>query len=173
MHKSILLLLLLGAPISRVAGQVSVAPILAPRVQLSNSNGLPCVGCKLYSYAAGTTNPLATYTDSTGTVVNANPTVLDSTGGASVWIAQGTAYKFVLNDASGNQLWSVDNVTNPSQITTLKLVTDPWMDVRAKGGDCTGNAGSAAFIESALASSKSEEMPAGCILKAERQIRIE
>ena len=38
----------------------------APKLQFFGADGLPLVGGKLYTYAAGTSTPLATYTDSTG-----------------------------------------------------------------------------------------------------------
>lgn len=92
--------------------QVAVSPILQPHQFYANSNigGAPCAGCSLYSYAAGTTNPQPTYTDSTGNTQNTNPVVLDASGDATIWTAIGSSYKFVLQDALGNTLWTVDNV---------------------------------------------------------------
>jgi WD40 repeat protein len=78
--------------------------------QFLDTNGNPLVGGSLYSYAAGTSTPLATYTDQTQGTPNANPTVLDSTGSASVWIPISTGYKFILKDASGNTITTKDNV---------------------------------------------------------------
>jgi hypothetical protein len=67
------------------------------------------VGGKLYSYAAGTTTPLATFTDAGGATPNANPVILDSRGEASVWL--GTAvYKFALYTSTNVLVWTVDNV---------------------------------------------------------------
>lgn len=73
-------------------------------------NGAAVANGKLYSYAAGTTNPLPTYTDQTAGTQNANPTILSSKGIASIWIPQTTGYKFQLQDSSGNVLWTVDNI---------------------------------------------------------------
>jgi hypothetical protein len=58
----------------------------SPKVQFFDANGEPLVGGKLYTYAAGTSSPLATYTDSTGNTANANPVILDSRGEANVWL---------------------------------------------------------------------------------------
>jgi len=48
--------------------------------------GVPLSGGKINTYAAGTTTPIATYTDNTGATPNANPIILDSTG--RYWIAR-------------------------------------------------------------------------------------
>lgn len=66
-------------------------------------------GGKLYSYQAGTTTPLATYTDQGGLTANANPVVLDVTGSANVWLAA-APYKLVLKDSAGATQWTVDNI---------------------------------------------------------------
>lgn len=75
-----------------------------------DSNGNPLSGGLLYSYQAGTTTPQVTYTDSTGGTPNANPVVLDASGGAQVWLDPSLSYKFILKDVNLVQQWSVDNV---------------------------------------------------------------
>lgn len=82
-----------------------------PKMQFFDANGDPLVGGKLYSYAAGTTTPLATYTSSSGAVSNTNPVILDSRGEANVWLAL-TPYKFKLTTASDVEIWTVDNVSS-------------------------------------------------------------
>ena len=88
-----------------------------------DSNGLPLAGGKLYSYAAGTSTPLATFVDSTEATPNTNPIILDATGSASVWI-NSLNYKFVLTDSLGIVQFTRDNVTTLSDlsVTTAKLV---------------------------------------------------
>ena len=76
------------------------------------STGSPLAGGLLYTYAAGTTTPLATYADSGLVTPNANPVVLDANGEANVYLAS-ASYKFVLKDSGGVQLWSFDNY-NPT-----------------------------------------------------------
>ena len=44
----------------------------SPTLQFFASRGDLLVGGKLYTYAAGTTTPLTTYTDSTGAAANTN-----------------------------------------------------------------------------------------------------
>lgn len=84
-----------------------LSPVLKQR--FFNSNGVPLAGGLLYSYAAGTTTPLATYTDETGLTPNTNPVVLDANGQADVWMASSN-YKFMLTDPLGIVQWTVDNV---------------------------------------------------------------
>lgn len=81
----------------------------SPKMQFFDANGNPLVGGKLYTYSAGTTSPLATYTDSTGTSANTNPVILDSRGEANVWLGAGS-YKMALKDSVGALIWTVDNI---------------------------------------------------------------
>lgn len=90
--------------------QVAVTPIVQPRQTFVNSAGIPCALCKLYSYTSGTSTPTPTYADSTGTSQNTNPIILDVAGGANIWVASSATYKFVLKDALGTTIWTVDNV---------------------------------------------------------------
>ena len=80
-----------------------------PKLQFFDANGAPLVGGKLYTYVAGSTTPLASYTDSTGNTANTNPIILDSRGEANVWLA-GAIYKFALYDSTNVLIWTVDNI---------------------------------------------------------------
>jgi hypothetical protein len=81
-----------------------------PRLQFFGNDGKPLVGGKLYTYAAGTTTLLATYTDYTGSTANTNPVILNSRGEASVWLGNVTRYKFVLKDSNDVEIWTQDNL---------------------------------------------------------------
>ena len=48
--------------------------------QFFDNNGVPLSGGFLYTYAAGTSTPQTTYTSSSGSIAQANPMVLDSSG---------------------------------------------------------------------------------------------
>lgn len=87
-----------------------------------DSNGNALAGGKLYSYQAGTSTPLATYTDETAGTPNPNPVILDSSGQASVWVGA-NAYKFILQDSLGNVIRTVDNVSyiNPLSLDNTKI----------------------------------------------------
>lgn len=80
-----------------------------PRLQFFASDGSFLVGGKLYTYAAGTTTPLATYTSSSGGTANTNPVILNSRGETSVWLGS-SQYKFVLKDANDVEIWTQDNL---------------------------------------------------------------
>ena len=84
-----------------------ISPV--PFLQFFDANGIPLAGGKLYTYAAGTTTPLATYTTYAGTVSNANPVILDSAGRASVWLGA-AMYKFVLNTSADVLVYTTDNI---------------------------------------------------------------
>lgn len=83
--------------------------LVPPVVRFSDANGKPLVGGKLFSYAAGTTTPLATYSASTTGAVNTNPVILDSTGSATVFLGA-NVYKLVLQNSAGVTQWTADNI---------------------------------------------------------------
>lgn len=80
--------------------------------QFFDNTGLPLNGGLIYTYQAGSSTPLATYTDVNGTVANANPIVLDSSGRLSseVWLTYGYNYKFVLKTSAGTTIGTYDNL---------------------------------------------------------------
>lgn len=79
------------------------------RQQFFDANGNPLAGGKLTTYAAGTTTPLATYSDAIGTP-NTNPIILDAGGFATIFLDT-VSYKFALTDANDVPQWTVDNVS--------------------------------------------------------------
>lgn len=86
-----------------------------------SNNGLPLNGGKLYTYEAGTSTPKATFTTSSGSVSNANPVILNSSGYADVWLGSG-GYKFILKDSLDNTLWTLDNIIGAIQNTFAGVV---------------------------------------------------
>ena len=91
-----------------------------PKIQFFANDGTPLVGGKLYSYAAGTTTPLATYTTYAGTVANTNPVILDSRGEADVWLGS-DLYKMALYDADNALIWTVDNILSSGDSWQIAL----------------------------------------------------
>jgi len=85
----------------------------AAKMQFFAASGIPLAGGLLYTYAAGTTTPSATYTDSSGGTANSNPIVLDARGEANVWLGAAT-YKFKLCDSTNTEIWTVDNISAPT-----------------------------------------------------------
>lgn len=88
--------------------------------QFLTTGGLPLNAGKLYTYAAGTTTPQATYTTSAGSVANANPIILGVDGRTpnEIWLTSGVSYKFVLEDSLGNIIATYDNLTGINDVVT-------------------------------------------------------
>lgn len=129
--------------------------------QFTDLNGVPVAGGLLYSYEAGGTTPYPTYADSDLSVENDNPVTLDADGRGTVFL-DAIGYRFVLTDANGVQLYTVDGVSDLAQLylnalaqATLTvavtsgytvLPTDTWLTVNSTGGPnpCIINLGPAA-----------------------------
>lgn len=92
---------------------VLLSPVGGVAAQFFDNNGNPLSGGKLFSYAAGTTTPAATYTSSLGTTAHTNPIVLDSGGrvpGGEIWLTDGVIYKFVLQTSTNVLIATYDNI---------------------------------------------------------------
>lgn len=114
---------------------VSLSPL--PIQHFVDNYGNALSGGKLFTYAAGTTTKLATYTTSAGTTTNTNPIILNTRGEASIWLANGSNYKFVLSPASDTDpptspIWTQDNIS-PASSTTLNqsLTGQFWQNLGA------------------------------------------
>lgn len=94
---------------------VNLSPVGGVAAQFFTNNGVPLSGGKLYTYAAGTTTPQATYTTSNGATAWTNPIVLDSAGrvpsGGEIWLTDGLNYKFVLKDSNDVTIATYDNIS--------------------------------------------------------------
>jgi hypothetical protein len=93
----------------------------SPKVQFFTAAGIPLVGGKLFTYASGTTTPLATYTDSTANTANANPVILDSRGEANVWLGP-SRYTWVLKDSLDNLIWTADGINSSPSAQNTAIV---------------------------------------------------
>lgn len=80
--------------------------------QFFDDNGVPLAGGLIYTYQAGSSTPLATYTTNGGTIANSNPIVLDSAGRVpqEIWLFTGYSYKFVLKNADDVLIQTLDNI---------------------------------------------------------------
>jgi hypothetical protein len=80
--------------------------------QFFDDNGVPLAGGFIYTYQAGSSTPLVTYTDNGGTIANANPIVLDASGRTpqQIWLLTGFSYKFVLQNANAVLIQTLDNI---------------------------------------------------------------
>lgn len=107
-------------------------------VQLFSSVGIVLNGGAVWTYTAGTTTPATTYTDATGTTVNANPILLSSAGrlvaasGApvAVWTPTGTTLKMMVQDANSNFVCSLDNIP---------AINDPYSLLASLANPLTGS----------------------------------
>jgi hypothetical protein len=95
--------------------------------QFFDNNGVPLNGGLLYVYQAGSTTPIATYTDINGTVANSNPIVLDASGRSAteIWLSYGFFYKFVLKDSSNVTIGTYDNIYGIVGVQTAVGTTIP------------------------------------------------
>jgi len=104
---------------------VNLSPI-GNGISFLGTTGLPLNGGKLYTYQAGSSTPLATYTDVNGTIPNANPIILGTDGRlpAELWLTYGYNYKLVLQDSNSVTIATYDNIygilgTIPAASSTL------------------------------------------------------
>ena len=80
-----------------------------PKFMAFSDAGAPLSAGLVYTYAAGTTTPLATYSDSDLTTPNTNPVVLDSAGRATIYLTA-SSYKIVLKNSAGATVYTQDNI---------------------------------------------------------------
>ncbi len=82
---------------------MSIATVLMPFIpQFCDELGAPISGGKVYSFEAGTSTPLALYTDSLLTVAYSNPIILNSDGrpAGPIYMLTTPAYKLRVDDAN-------------------------------------------------------------------------
>jgi len=103
-----------------------LSPVFGAGAQLFDNQGVVLSGGKIWTYQAGTTAPLGTWTDSTQVVANANPIILDSAGRLSneIWLQGSSTYKFILLDSNDNVLGTWDNISGLNDITTSVTVSE-------------------------------------------------
>jgi hypothetical protein len=116
---------------------VNLSPFAGVGAQFFDDNGDPLSGGKIFTYAAGTTTPKATYTDFTGGTPNANPIILDAAGRTpdEVWLNYGDAYKFILKTSTDITVGTYDNIDGipPININLVRLYgsTSGYIDLVA------------------------------------------
>jgi len=90
---------------------VNLSPI-GNGFQFFDNNGAPLNAGKIYTYQAGSSTPLATYTDNAGLTANTNPIILGTDGRPpnEIWMTDGFFYKFILKDSSDVTIQTYDNL---------------------------------------------------------------
>ena len=80
--------------------------------QFFDNNGIPNAGGLIYTYQAGSSTLLTTYTTVNGTIANTNPIVLDAYGRtpSEIWMQTGYSYKFIIQTASAVTLQTLDDL---------------------------------------------------------------
>jgi microcystin-dependent protein len=80
--------------------------------QFFDNNGLPLAGGLIYTYQAGSSTLLTTYTTVNGTIANTNPIVLDANGRLpnEIWMLTGYSYKFIIQTSAAVTLQTLDNL---------------------------------------------------------------
>jgi hypothetical protein len=123
---------------------VFLSPVGGAAAQFFTNTGSVLSGGKLFTYAAGTTTPLVTYTTYRGNIARTNPIILDAAGrvseGGEIWITA-NAYKFVLKDSndvliatwdninnSGPLVFTIDNFTGNGVTQSFALTTAPYSE---------------------------------------------
>lgn len=103
-----------------------LSPVFGAGAQLFSNQGIVLSGGKIWTYQSGTTTPLATWTDSTQAVSNANPIILDSAGRPSneMWLQSGSTYKLILMDSNNNILGTWDNVAGLNDVSSSITVSE-------------------------------------------------
>lgn len=116
---------------------VNLSPI-GNGFQFFTDAGLPLNAGLLWTYAAGTTTPTTTYTDSGGTIANSNPIVLGPDGRlpSELWLTVGTGYKLVLLDSLSNPIDAWDNILGIGDFNNLVLAGN----LTVNGNTTLGNA---------------------------------
>ena len=101
---------------------VSLSAFGGVGAQFFDNSGNVLTGGKIYTYEAGTTTPLASYTSSSGNTAHTNPIVLNAAGrvpsGGEIWIAL-RLYKFVLETSTGVLIATYDNVGSSFNATAI------------------------------------------------------
>lgn len=92
-----------------------------PQFQFWDANGQFLAGGQVFTYAAGTSTPQASYTDETMATANTNPVILNGYGAAQIWFDPTLVYKIVVEDSAGNIYLTVDQI-NP-YLTSASLTS--------------------------------------------------
>lgn len=89
-----------------------------PKMRFFDANGDPLNGGKIYTYAAGTSTPLDTYTTYAGSTPNANPVILNSEGYADIWLGA-ALYKIVVKTSADVTISTTDNIGGQANVADL------------------------------------------------------
>lgn len=163
---------------------VNLSPVGGVAAQFFTNSGAVLTGGKIFTYAAGTTTPAATYTTSQGNVAWTNPIVLDAAGrvpsGGEIWLTVGLTYKFVLKDTNDVLIATYDDIpsetaTNASLVTytppgagavttTVQSKLRQYVSVKDFGATGNGSTSDTTAIQTAINSGYAIYFPKGSYL---------
>ena len=92
---------------------VYLSPVGGVAAQFFDNDGNVLSGGKIYTYGAGSSTPVVTYTTASGSIPHSNPIILDSAGrvpSGEIWLTDGISYKFVLNNSNDVLIGTYDNI---------------------------------------------------------------
>lgn len=119
---------------------VFLSPVWGAGAQVSDNNGNPLSGGKIYTYDVGTTTPKTSYTTSAGTVAHANPIVLDSAGrlpsGGELWLIS-SRYKFALYTSLNALIGTYDNLGGVGAQAVVRYTGNGALTAYAVTGNVT------------------------------------
>lgn len=107
-----------------MSNQLSPLPIQ----HFTAPDGSPAYQYRLFTYIAGTSTKLGTFSDSSGSA-NTNPITLNARGECALWLDSTKAYKFIFtypgsDDPPTNPIWTVDNITTANAIGSNNYAAD-------------------------------------------------
>lgn len=109
-----------------------LSPVYGAGAQLFNNQGVILANGTIETYQAGTSTPLATFTDSTGITTNGSIITLDAYGRPpnEIWLQGGSSYKFIVKNSAGVQqgpTWDFIAGVNDTTAVTGSLAE--WLPV--------------------------------------------
>lgn len=99
-----------------------------------DSHGAPLAFGMLFTYAAGSSTPQVSYTDSTQAAPNPNPLQLNFRGEATLWLDPGLRYRLLLQDRFGNLVWEQDDVPGGAGISSPSAAAYPTTQAETAAG---------------------------------------
>ena len=99
--------------------------MIGPKFYAWDRNGKPLAFGKVYTYAARTNAPRATYQSEDGVVENANPVILNGEGYADIYLDG--SYKIVVKNKDDSEIWTSDPVTASGGEEWVNCVTATYM----------------------------------------------
>lgn len=149
------------------------SPLVLAKKQFFDTNGDPLSGGKLYSYIAGTTTPLVTYSDADGATPNTNPVILDSAGFATIYLGNGT-YKFKLANSADVDQYTIDEVEGLAAVSGAEESESPWSEHAVTDGmSATGLSGETVNFASYSSALYEVEIIRGTTVVANGRIAIQ